>query len=189
MQRKSIGTFGLLPGLAGWADKPRRIWILAALAALLLLTAVAEGQSDGVAPRHQDPNDPGQTGPGQAAPWSVEGTPTPSQRPRTGKRDRDRERDDFRKRMDKLENGPRALRCQILEVEELGRIYVQEPLGDSPFWIQLPPKVKIRTIHPESFGGRKKLTIDDLEIGQQLVVTLKGNTDEIVKVMVRPAKA
>lgn len=141
------------------------------IALLPLLTAgIAEGQSDGV------------DGPGEAAPWSVEGTPTPMQRPDVPGRDRD----DLWKRKSKLDKAQRGLRCQILEVEELGRIYVLENTGDR-YWIQLPPEVKIRTHRPKSFGGRRELTIDDLEAGQRLVVTLRGNTDEIVKVKVTPA--
>ena len=141
------------------------------IALLPLLTAdVIEGQSVGV------------DGPGEAAPWSVEGSPTPMRRPDTPKR----ATDDFWERMEQQRRGPPGLRCRILEVEELGRINVQEDSGDV-YWIQLPPEVKIRTHHRGSFDGRRKLTIDDLEAGQRLVVTLKDNTDEIVKVMVTPA--
>ncbi len=149
--------------------------LLAVLLSLFAATVVA-GQSDGAA------------GPGKAAPWSIEGSPDPPRRPDTPDRVGDRERDEFWDKMDKHEKGPRGLRCQILEVQELGRLYVQDDSGIDPYWIQLPPDVKIRTLYRKSFNGRKKLTIDDLEVGQHLVVTLKDGTDEIVKVMVRPAK-
>ncbi len=136
--------------------------------------AGAQGQSDGV------------EGPGEAAPWSVEGKPTPSSRPEGPYRGRGRGVDDDWGNLEKSKRELR-LRCQIHEVEELGRIYVQEPSG-SPYWIQLPPEVKIRTNYRDHFDGRKKLTIEDLEAGQRLVVTLRRSDEEIVKVMVRPAK-
>ncbi len=150
--------------------QPIAFFPLLAVVLPLLAAAAVEGQSDGA------------SGPGQAAPWSVEGSPNPPGRPDTGVRDRD----DYWERTSKLEKRSPRLRCQILEVEELGRIYVQEASG-TPYWIQLPPEVKIRTIYRKSFDGRKKLTIDDFETGQHLVVTLRDDTDEIVKVMVRPA--
>ena len=125
----------------------------------------------------------GVDGPGEAAPWSVEGKRPEPRRPVTVTDDRDgfwRDRD--RRRM------PEGIRCRILEVEELGRIYVEDLKGGEPYWIQLPDEVKIRTAHRDRFGGRKKLTLEDLEVGQRLVVTVRESDGEIVKVQVRPVR-
>ncbi len=141
------------------------------------LATAAEAQSDGV------------DGPGEAAPWSVEGKPRQTgPAPRGSDRDRARHMDGYWGTPEPPKREQR-LRCRILEVEELGKIYVRDLSGAAPYWIQLPREVKIRTGHAKSFDGRKKLTIDDLEAGQRLVVKLKDGTDEIVKVVVTPAKA
>ncbi len=79
-----------------------------------------------------------------------------------------------------------AIKCSIQEIEELGRIYVEDAADRSRYWIQLPSAVKIRAAHRQSFGGRKKLKLKDLEIGQRLVVTLRQRDDQILKVQVRP---
>ena len=79
-----------------------------------------------------------------------------------------------------------AIRCSIQEIEELGRIYVEDASDRSRYWIQLPTSVKIRAVHRQSFGGRKKLKLKDLEVGQRLVLTLRQRDDEILKVQVRP---
>ncbi len=186
MRKKSIKAFGLLPGgLATSTERPNlRIWILGAMAALLPLVAVvAEGQSDGASVPRQ--TRPGDSGLGPAAPWSVEGSPLP---PEDDGMRRKRPEDDLWGRAERSEKRLPRLRCQILEIEELGRIHVQEFPAGSPYWIQLPSEVKIRPARSSSFGGRRKLTLDDLEVGQRLVVTLKKGTDEIVKVVVSPAK-
>jgi hypothetical protein len=132
--------------------------------------AAAHGQTDGV------------DGPGEAAPWSVEGSRPVPRRPATVTDDRD---GFWRHRDERL---PRSIKCQILEIEELDRIYVEDAAGGEPYWIQLSPEVKIRTAFPDSFGGRKKLTLEDLEVGQRLVVSVRPNDGEVVKVQVRPAK-
>ncbi len=188
MRRKSISTSGSCSGLLGRAAKLNRgIRVLAALGAVLvLIAAAAEGQSEGVTPRYQDPNDPGQAGPGQAAPWSVEGKPrTPPSRPNVEDPDRDPLRE-YMRDLEKRHSG--GLRCRIMEVQELGRLYVEDVsgiAGGDPYWLQLPKGVKLLAEDPDSFGGRKKLELEDLEIGQLLRVTLRERDGEIVKVKVR----
>ncbi len=127
----------------------------------------------------------GATGPGKAAPWSVEGTPTPPQRPEIDVRHRDR---DWKRREFWNKNAieERRLQCRILEVEDLGRIYVEDVSGGSPYWIQLPEEVKIRTTDRASFGGRGRLKLEDLAAGQLLVITLRRRDGEILVVRVLP---
>ena len=189
MRRESTGTSGSLPCTVALSKKrnPRRVWFLTLFAALLPLIAVAAwGQTEGMAPKYKDPNDPKQTGPGQAAPWSVEGEPkTPPPRPKT----EDLDRDPLVKFMRSLRKQPSGgVRCKILEVQDLGRLYVEDIsgiAGGTPYWLQLPEEVKLVAHDPRKFDGRKKLDLDDLAIGQLLIVTLKERTGEIVKVRVR----
>ncbi len=78
----------------------------------------------------------------------------------------------------------RSIRCEIQQVEEQGRLYVVEIAGRrDEYWIQLPNEIKIVTSAPQSFDGRKKLKIEDLEVGQRIDVTVRGE-DEIRKVRV-----
>ncbi len=158
-------------------------------AAVLALAAVGGATSGAQDPQQPPPDRPGQGGPGEAAPWSVEGKPTP-------RLPRPRETDERRRNMDEMwskrDRERDQVRCRILEVEELGRIYVEDVsgfAGGSPYWIQLPDDVKLRAERASDFGGRKKLKVEDLDVGQLLIMTLREHTDEIVKVRVRAAKA
>ena len=195
MQKESIAIFGLPAGC--FKAPQRRVWLVCGFAALLLLvTAVAmEGETDVVdtpaaSSSQQDPNDPRETGPGQAAPWSVEGSPNPPPRREWSDRVRDRDRDGFWNRKEKADKKAEGkLRCQILEIEESEEIYVQDISGLNSFWVQLSPEVKIRAASPKSFGGRKKLTFEDLEIGQRLLVDLRRSDDQATKVVVWPVKS
>lgn len=188
MRNGSIGTSGSPSSLARWTGKPsHRIRAVVALAALLpLIAAAAEGQSEDADP---PPPGPGQSGLGRAAPWSVEGTPeTPKPRPHTEDRDRD-QLDELWSRMEKR---PSELRCRILELEELGRFYVEDVsgvAGGDPYWLQLPKGIKIVAESPARFGGRKKLKLEDLDVGQLLIITLRQRDGEMVKVRVRAPKA
>ena len=192
MQRQSTGISGSRPRTIKRLEKPGRrgFWVLPLVAALLPLIAVAaQGQTEGLTPKYKDPNDPKQTGPGKAAPWSVEGEPkTPPPRPKT----EDLDRDPLVKFMRNLWKQPSGgLRCKILEVQELGRLYVEDVsgvAGGTPYWLQLPEEVKLFADDARNFGGRKKLKLEDLEIGQLLIVTLKERTGEIAKVRVRQPK-
>ena len=81
----------------------------------------------------------------------------------------------------------RMIKCHLREVQELGRIYVQDFAGGHPYWIQLPDTVKIRAARKADFDGRKKLKLEDLEAGQRLELTLRRKDDEILVVKVRPS--
>ena len=136
---------------------------------LLSLLGLAAGPATGQS--HVPPSSG--SDPGSEGPWKLPG--------------RDSELD---RRIDQQRgvnrNAVWAIRCSIQEIEELGRIYVEDAADRSRYWIQLPSSVKIRAAHRESFGGRKKLKLRDLEVGQRLVVTLRQRDDEILKVQVRP---
>ena len=150
---------------------------------LLCLSAdLAECQSD----NPNSPNDPRGSDPG-AVPWSAPGT-IPGSGPGSAARQQrppKDDRDDFWRRMDMK---PKGLRFRLLEVEALGRLYVQDLSGVSRYWLQLSRQVKIRTAYPDSFGGRKKLKLKDLEVGQLLIVTLRRSDGEILTVVVRPVE-
>ena len=134
--------------------------------ALLAFTAVAEAQLPG-----SGTEPPGEGG----SPWSAPQWKRPdSERPEGG----------FSFKVKRS----RSIRCEIHQVEALGRIYVAEP-GGAQYWIQLPASVKISAQDPTSFAGRKKLEIEDLQVGHRLQVTVRGE-DDIRKVRVlrsRPA--
>ena len=183
MRRKSNKTSGPLPAKRPCsALKPAtKIWSLAVMAIWLPWIAAAEVHAQ----RPGQQTKPGDSGLGPAAPWSVEGYPEP--RDSQGVRRPPRE-GGLWPRSERRERPPLGLRCEILEIEELGRLYVQEIPAGQPFWLQLPDEVKLRSGRRSSFGGRKKLTLEDLEVGQRLVVKMKKGTDEIVKVLVSPAK-
>ncbi len=205
MRRKSSGTSGSPSGFAGQAVRPnRRIWVLGALAVLLpWLAAAASGQTEPgqtepgqtepgqTEPRQTDPGKtyPGESGLGPAAPWSVEGRPAPrGSRPKTV---RDREREEGRDLWDEYwsQKKKQPVRCKILEVEDLGRLYVEDVSGLArgvPYWVQLPKEVKLLAEDPTKFDGRKKLKLEDLEVGQLLLITLRPKDGEILKVKVRP---
>ena len=120
---------------------------------------------------------------------SVEGKPNPPERPKTGGPDRKHREDHWRK-MDELKKGPAGLRCRILELEDLGRLYVEDVsgvAGGEPYWVQLPKDVKLLAEDPTRFDGRRKLKLEDLEIGQLLLITLRPGDGEILKVKVLPA--
>ncbi len=180
-------------GASGRAAKLNRIWILGIFVALLpWIAAVAEGQETEpgqVEPRTTEPKEthPGDSGLGPAAPWSVEGRPEPGgQRPKT---DRERQRE----KLDELhrKNDKRPRRCKILEVHNLGRLYVDDVSGHAagfPYWVQLPPNVRLVAEDPRQFDGRKRLKLEDLEVGQLLFITVKASDGEILKVKVRAAK-
>lgn len=81
----------------------------------------------------------------------------------------------------------RMIKCHLRDIQELGRIYVQDVGGGNPYWIQLPDAVKIRAASKADFDGRKKLNLEDLEVGQRLELTLRKKDDEILVVRVRPS--
>ncbi len=134
------------------------------LAALVVLPAAeVEGQSD---------VPPGDDRHGKEGTWDLGRKPPP---PAPEK--------DFRET--DLKKSLRRIRCDLHEVQDLGRIYVQELGGGAPYWIQLPNTVKIRAYSKADFDGRKKLKLEDLEAGQRLELTLRKKSDEIMIVRVR----
>lgn len=159
----------------------------AAVLSSCLIVASLGAQTTGQTPtRATEPPDD-DLGPGRGAPWSVEGTPkTGPGRPEVD--DRAGFPSAGRKREKWPERSSKKLVCELLEVEELGRLYVQDTSGTAPYWIQLPKEVKIRTSKPDSFGGRKVLELDDLEAGQKLMVSLRKKDGEIIRVQVYPPK-
>ncbi len=191
MRRESIATSDSRPrGAIGTVTTKWGILAFLALVMLAFLAAAAaSGQTEGTSSRYQDPNDPKRSGPGQAAPWSVEGQP-PDPPPRPRVRDPDRDPlDEFWRDKDKEPSG--GIRCKIIEVKELGRLYVEDVSGIAggfPYWLQLPKEVKLVAENSAEFDGRKRLELEDLEAGQLLRVTLRKSDGEIVKVKVRAAR-
>ncbi len=145
---------------------------LAPMLCLLLLAVLpwlaAEAECQTIKPPPKSP-------PGSATPWSAPERFDPDNIPKT----------DGPEEAERL----RSLKCHIREIEELGRLYVEDAIDRSHYWIQLSNKVKIRAADPASFDGRKKLKVEDLAIGQRLVVTVRTKDEEILKVEVRPPAA
>jgi len=125
------------------------------------LGASIEGQTTG----GSDPPDTG------SAPWST---------PKWQHPDDDRSDSQLKVKI----RTSRSFRCEIQQVEEQGRLYVVELAGRrEEYWIQLPNEIKIVTSTPQRFDGRKKLKVEDLEVGQRIEVTVRGE-DTIRKVRV-----
>ncbi len=122
---------------------------------------------------------------GKEGTWNLEPKPLP---PPTKGRDRDRSRarhkeeDPFASERKKM----RVIKCHLREVQELGRIYVEEISGGPAYWVQLPDTVKIRAFRRADFDGRRKLKLEDLEAGQRLELKLKKDDDQVQVVRVRP---
>ena len=119
----------------------------------------------------------GATAPGSTGPWKIP------------ERDRSQDEDSG----DPLGGRARQLdsiRGVIHDLEELGRLFIEDAADGSQYWIQLPDSVKIRAADRKLFGGRKQLKLEDLEIGQRIELTLRKSTGEILKLVVRrPAPA
>ena len=114
----------------------------------------------------------GSTGPGSTGPWQI-----PRNVPET-----DEDSDDF---WGSSVNKLQSIRGVIHEIEELGRIFIEDSADGLQYWIQLPNSVKIRAADRSTFGGRKKLKIEDLAAGQRILLTLRKDDGEILKLVVR----
>ncbi len=135
--------------------------LLMALLPWLAMAVPAIAQSDGA-------TDPGSTGP-----WKLPG--------RNGENDKGHHDERWSSQVGKLQ----SIRGQIHEVEELGRLLIEDASDKSQYWIQLPDSVKIRAADRSHFGGRKKLELKDLEVGQRIVLTLRRSDSEILKLVIR----
>ena len=122
---------------------------------------------------------------GKEGTWNLgpkEFPPTDEKRKKRG----EKEDDPFASVREKM----RVIDCHLREVQELGRIYVQELSGGPAYWVQLPDDVKIRAFRRADFDGRKKLKLEDLEAGQQLELKLRKDDDQVQVVRVkRPSTA
>ena len=154
--------------------RPRRscpgLWAALPLAAALLLIPVAAAEAQDDLPsddRH-----------GKEGTWNL----GPKQHPRLPPMEEDEEG-----RFTFDHKNRRVIDCHLREVQELGRIYVQELSGAPAYWIQLPDDVRIRAVRKADFDGRRKLKLEDLKAGQRLKLTLRKTHDEILVVRVRPS--
>jgi hypothetical protein len=83
----------------------------------------------------------------------------------------------------------RVLRYIVTEVGEGGMLHLRPETGeDEEIVAHIEETVRIRAQDKAAFGGRKKLTIFDIQPGQRLRVTVLPSQERVVSVVVLKAK-
>ena len=85
-----------------------------------------------------------------------------------------------------------SMRCVIRGIDAPGRLFVEDEADGRRHWVTVPDSAKVLAGHRNRapFDGRKKLTIDDLAVGQRIQVSSLNRNGKIVTVrVIRPDKS
>lgn len=76
-----------------------------------------------------------------------------------------------------------TIKCEVVQVKD-GQVYVVADRDNRPFILPLDEDTKITAQDKKAFDGRKKLVVEDLQVGQALRVTTVPTTRQVVRVRV-----
>ncbi len=78
----------------------------------------------------------------------------------------------------------KTMKCEIVLLKGPDRILVRDPKTGEQTPLILAKKAKVRAASKKDFNGRKKLTFADLAVGQEVKISWRPHTHEIVKLRV-----
>ncbi len=79
-------------------------------------------------------------------------------------------------------------KCELLELYENGVIRVRQESDGEERMLQLTDKPVVKAQNKARFGGRKKLSLEDLQVGHRLSLTRRVDKDLVVKIKVIESK-
>lgn len=77
-------------------------------------------------------------------------------------------------------------KCEVARLGEGRTLFVFDELSEAIHKIELGKKVKLRAVSKAQFDGRKKLTFEDLEVGQVVKVSFRKADGQILRLDVLP---
>jgi len=75
-----------------------------------------------------------------------------------------------------------SLRCTVVDVRPDNRIVLRDIESGAQKEITIAPTIKLRTRAKKDFGGRRKLTFADLNVGQTVKVTVQRHDGVITRI-------
>ena len=77
-----------------------------------------------------------------------------------------------------------TMKCTITTIKEAGTIMVRDGQGEPEHAMDVDHRTRVMAQDKNAFDGRKKLKIADLAVGQELKVTHRPATGEVLRIKV-----